>query len=179
MPLDDSHPLWERIALMNFWIERNDNAMRIGYPYFIHNDPANTLGLWRTIKIERGLVHHPSAGVRVPACRALLELGGWGQDECWETLSDTDRDHLHDSGYKCCSADDVAAHRRLLQKFGLSMWTDADRENRRMLTAASNRELRSEFCRGDRDTGCPADQPPPASIVTERGDVPLAGPWPK
>jgi hypothetical protein len=60
---------------------------------------------------------------------------------------------------------------------------DADRESRRMLTAVSNHQLRTEFCRlyareypGDLDTGCPADQPPPATIVTERGDVPLIGP---
>ena len=31
----------------------------------------------------------------------------------------------------------------------------------------------------DRDNGCPADQPPPATIVTEKGDVPLAGSWPR
>jgi hypothetical protein len=40
LPLDDSHPLWERIALMNFWIERNDDAARIGYPFFVYNDPG-------------------------------------------------------------------------------------------------------------------------------------------
>jgi hypothetical protein len=115
-----------------------------------------------------------------------MELGSWGQDECWETLSDSDREHLHDSGYVCCSADDIAKERGQLQKFGMSMWMAADRESRRMLTAVSNRQLRTEFCRlytreypGDRDTGCPADQPPPATIVTERGDVPLIGPWPK
>jgi hypothetical protein len=175
LPLDDSRPLWERIALMNFWIERSDDAARITYPHFIYNDPGGVLSRWRTIKLERGLARHPSPGVRVPACRALLEEGGWGQDECWETLSDADRTHLHDGGAKCCSADDIAAGRRQLQKFGISMWTDADRENRRMLTAASNRQLRTEFCRlyareypGDQDTGCPADQPPPATIAKVR-----------
>jgi hypothetical protein len=46
--------------------------------------------------------------------------------------------------------------------------------------------MRAEFCKlyareypGDADNGCPADQPPPATIVTERGDVPLLGPWPR
>jgi hypothetical protein len=86
LPLDASHPLWERIALMNWWIERSDDAVRVTYPYFMYSDPAQTLSLWRTIKLERGLLRHPSARVRVQACRALLELGA-GQDECWETLS--------------------------------------------------------------------------------------------
>jgi hypothetical protein len=185
LPLDDSHGLWERIALMNFWIERNDDVARIGYPHFHYNDPGGALSLWRTIKLERGLARHRSPGVRVPACRALLEVG-WGQDECWETLSESDRAHLHDSGARCCSADDIAKGRRTLRKFGMSMWMDADREHRRMLTAVSKRQLRTEFCRlyereypGDLDAGCPADQPPPATIVTERGDVPLIGPWPR
>jgi hypothetical protein len=50
----------------------------------------------------------------------------------------------------------------------------------------NNRKMRHEFCRlyaleypGDNDTGCPADLPPPATIVTEKGDVPLSGSWPK
>jgi hypothetical protein len=53
-----------------------------------------------------------------------------------------------------------------------------------MLTAMNNRRIRSEFCRlddleypGDKDTGCPAHLPPPATIVTEAGDVPLFGSW--
>jgi hypothetical protein len=79
LPLDDSHSLWERIALMNFWIERSDDAARIGHPYFVYNDPGGALSLWRTIKLERGLARHPSQSVRVPACRALLQLGGWGR----------------------------------------------------------------------------------------------------
>jgi hypothetical protein len=61
----------------------------------------------------------------------------------------------------------------------------SDREDQRMFTAANNHKLRAEICRlytreypGDRDTGCPADRPAPATIVTER-DVPLIGPWPR
>jgi hypothetical protein len=60
------------------------------------------------------------------------------------------------------------------------------RDERRMLTAVSNRKRRAEFCAlyereypGDRDNACPADQPPPATIVTENGDVPLVGAWPR
>jgi hypothetical protein len=185
LPFDASHPLWERIALMNWWIARSDDEVRVTHPYFTYSDPAQALSRWRTIKLERGLLRHPNSGVRVPACRALLNLG-WGQDECWDTLSDSDREHLHDSGSKCCSADGIATRRLQFQKFGPSMWTEfADREERRMLTTINNPRLRAEFCRlysreypGDQDNGCPADQPPPATIVTDRGDVPLIGPWP-
>lgn len=75
LPLNDSHALWERIALMNWWMPRNDAAARIDFPYFQDNDPGRTLSQWRTIKLERGLVRHPSPGVSVPACRALLLAG--------------------------------------------------------------------------------------------------------
>jgi len=109
LPLNDSQPLWERVALMNWWIASADSSTRITYPYFRYSDPGNALDLWRIVKLERGLARHPSPGVRVPACRELLLLSGLGQDECWETLSDSDRSHLHDSGYFCCSAHDVAS----------------------------------------------------------------------
>ena len=173
---------------MNWWIQRSDTNMRITYPYFRLNDPGSVLSLWRTVKLERGLVRHPSAGVRVPACRQLLELAGWGQDECWELLSDDDRVHLHDSGHFCCSAAEVADWRRKNQERGATWWWQhySDREARRLLTAMNNRQMRGEFCRlyateypGDNDTGCPPDMPAPATIVTQNGDVPLVGSWPK
>jgi hypothetical protein len=117
LPLDESRPFWERVALMNWWIQRSDMDMRITYPYFRLNDPGNTLSLWRIVKLERGFARHPAAGVRVPACRELLELAGWGQDECWEMLSEDDKLHLHDSGF-CCSAAEVAAWRARNQERG-------------------------------------------------------------
>ncbi len=188
LPLDDSKPRWERIALMNWWVPQNDRAARITYPYFRYYDPTGVLSLWRTVKLERGLVLHPSAGVRVPACRELLLLMGWGQDECWEMLSSEDRKHLRDSGYLCCSGSEIAEWRRTNAERGASWWWEhyRDRESRRLLTAMNNRQLRTEFCRryemeypGDGDIGCPADRPPPATIVTEKGDVPLLGDWPR
>jgi hypothetical protein len=188
LPLDDSRPLWERIALMNLWIQRSDTAMRITYPHFLQSDPGGVLSIWRKVKLLRGLLRHPSAGVRVPACRELLVFVGWGQDECWEMLSDEERVHLHDSGYFCCSAMDIAQSRAKDQEWGAAYWWQAytDREHRRLMTTMNNREMRTEFCRhyaleypGDKDTGCPADLPPPASIVTEQGDVRLTGAWPQ
>jgi hypothetical protein len=186
-PLDDSHPLWERIALMNWWIERGDSSADITYPYFRLADPGRALSFWRTVKLARGLVRHPSPGVRVPACRELLMLRGLGQDECWEMLSESERTELSHSGYRWCSAKEIAAARQDMQMGGGSLsWSIyPDQDMRRVLTAVSNRKRRAQFCAlyereypGDHDNGCPADQPPPATIVTERGDVPLLGPWP-
>jgi hypothetical protein len=188
LPLDNTRPLWERIALMNWWIQRSDTGMRITYPYFRHSDPAGALSLWRTVKLERGLVRHPSSGVRIPACRELLQLQGWGQDECWELLSDEDRARLHDGGYRCCSASEVAERRAKLQQIGAEWWWQSysGRDERRLLTTINSHKLRTEFCRlynreypGDSDTGCPPELPPSATIVTENGDVPLRGEWPK
>ncbi len=188
LPLDESRPLWERIALMNWWIERSDHAARITYPFFRYSDTGSTLGIWRTVKLERGLLRHPSPGVQIPACRALLEFEGWGQDECWEALSESDKAHLTDGGNRCCTASEIAVFRSRVQERDASWWwsTYTDREERRLLTAVNNRKLRPEICRlyeseypGDKDTGCPADQPPPATIVNEQGDLPLLGAWPR
>jgi len=58
---------------------------------------------------------------------------------------------------------------------------DADR----VLTTVDSPSLRREFCQKflakfphDTDNGCSADNPFPATIVTENGDVPLVGAWP-
>jgi len=187
MPLDDSHALWERIALMNFWIKGADGGTRITYPYFRLLDPGRALSTWRIVKLQRGLLRHPSAGVRVPACRELLLLGGWGQDECWEMLAGEERVRLHESGYLCCSTSEIASWRTRNEKRETAFWWKnyRDREDRRLLTAINSKRLRPEFCRlyeaeypGDRDTGCPANLTPPATIVTEAGDVELRGAWP-
>ena len=101
---------------MNWWIERGDDAVRITYPYFRYSDPGLALSRWRKVKLERGLARHPSQGVRVPACRELLMLGGWGQDECWDMLSANDKAHLSDGGYHCCTASEIAADKRNPEK---------------------------------------------------------------
>src|SRR5580700_5556658 len=73
---------------------------------------------------------------------------------------------------------------RNIPQLGTAWWWQryTDPEGRRLLTAMNNRQMRAEFCRlynleypGDKDTGCPADLPPPATIVTDQGDVPLNG----
>src|SRR5206468_2052324 len=49
LPLDDSHSLWERIALMNWWLEPEDEMVGMSY-----HDPGGALSLWREVKLERG-----------------------------------------------------------------------------------------------------------------------------
>jgi hypothetical protein len=179
LPLDESHPLWERIALMNWRIEEGA-AARIVHPGFVFNDPVGALTQWRRVKLERGLVRHPSAGIRVPACAALL-WQGLRQDECWDILSPQDKLQLR------FSAADVTKERSKFDSRAVEWWWSSytGREERRLFTAVSNQKLRAEFCRmfeieypGDQDNGCPAGQPPPATIVTAHGDVPLGGAWP-
>jgi hypothetical protein len=186
LPLDDSHSLWERIALMNFSIPASARE-KITYPYFSYIDPGWRLNQWRKVKLWRGLARHPSRAVRIPACRALL-LMSWGQDECWDSLSDEDRGHFYDSGFTCCSAADVENARRDFKSRSAGFWWEhaEEREMRRLLTASSDAELRTESCRrwerqypDDHDNGCPANRPPPATIVTQNGDVPLIGDWPR
>ena len=181
LPLDDSHPFWERVALMSFWIEPRSDT-RITYPEFRYNNLGGALSQWRTIKLERGLVRHPSQAVRVAACRELMSISGWSQDECWDSLTDSDRALVPGGRNK-----GFAVGRPSLQEHGAEFWWThyPDRDIRRIQTAVSDRRLRAEFCKlyardypGDHDNGCPADQPPPATIVTEHGDVPLLGPWP-
>jgi hypothetical protein len=186
LPLDESHPFWERVALMNYRMTLDVGTEQVTSTYFTNNhDPGSALSRWRTLKLMRGLVRHPSPAIRVAACRRLL-VTGYGQDECWESLTEAGRAQLSGSDAFCCAAESVVQRRRAAERDAESWWSNGGRESRRLLTAMSNRRLRAEFCRrwaleypGDQDNGCPADAPPPATMVTERGDVPLTGAWPK
>ena len=106
---------------MNWWIERREGATHTAYPHYRYNDPGDTLGLWRKVKIERGLVRHPSRDVRLEACSELIALSGWGQDECWENLSEQDRAYEWNTSH-CCSASEVAAWRQNFLKFNAPWW---------------------------------------------------------
>jgi len=187
LPLDESHPLWERIALMNWsFPPADDTALRPSWRSFRHNDPGGALDRWRKAKLERGLLRHPSTGVRIAACEMLIQEEG--QDECWETLPDSEKGGLSEDGAILSGASEIATRRRRMRKRGASaLWAEAgDRSGQRLLTTVNDPKLRAEICRlytreypGDPDSGCPADRPPPATIVTEQGDVPLTGPWPR
>ena len=115
------------------------------------------------------------------------------QDECWNALPLADRQKLNRFWNVVPAQTAWEQNRRFerdvdrmwkwaLDSFG---WSSSHIDELRLFTTISNRELRQKFCRqfrerfpDDRDNGCPADQPPPASIVTQDGEVPLPGPWP-
>jgi hypothetical protein len=147
-----------------------------------YHDPGGVLSLWREIKLERGLVRHPSSKVRMAACFALLELNGLGQDECWDALSNSEREQLRSYGLSCCTPDEVATRRLNLVYMNAPQWWNRHPylDERRVSTAVNSHRLRTKLCElweleypDDHDNGCPADWPPPATIVTEQGDVPL------
>lgn len=186
LPLSDLTSFGERFALMNWRILQADPIEKTRFQYWPHWDPAETLSIWRTVKLTRGLLQHSKSSVRVQACRELIAIG-FGQDECWEQLTEEERNELSKLDPHCCTAARIAAVRALNQQRGTDrLWRQATRrEDRQLLTAMSIRHLRTEFCRfyketdpGDQDNGCPADQLPPATHVTDDGDVPLAGTWP-
>ncbi len=183
LPLDDSRPVWERVALLYWWIKPDQETP----PLSIASDPGGALSLWRTVKLQRGLLLHPSLEIRAWACRGLLNRS-LGQDECWDLFTDAERLQIKEQDAKLPPKSELAHRRNEWQMHSAALhwkWSK-EREVRRVLTAINNRRLRIEFCRlyeleypGDRDNACPADRPPPATIVTEAGDVPLVGSWPR
>lgn len=170
-PLTDVAPLWERVALLTWWIE--DDTLDANW--YWSADPARALGWWRTAKLARGLMRHSNPAVRVAACTALVQMGR-GQDECWEELTDSERARLPDMDVQV-----RVNRRRRRDRAAVTEWRNhPEQDERRLFTTVSDREKRAEFCRlylaaypGDADHGCPADRQPPATFVTAAGDVPL------
>jgi len=195
LPLDDSHPFWERYALMNWWVVP---GFKFYFPVEGNSDPRITLYPWRRVKLLRGLLRHPSPDLRLRACQALLDLSR-AQDECWDIFAPDERQKMRSPGQFDSSEERweknrewenraraewrlLFSRRRQYESFRPGYF----RDEARLFTTINNRALRTEFCRlflqefpDDHDNGCPADRPPPATIVTENGDVPLTGPWPQ
>jgi hypothetical protein len=174
LPLDESRPFWERFALLQWWVQP-DRSSGFGHNY---SDPEGVFGKWRRTKVLRGLLRHPDGEVRLAACEELINMGG-AQDECWDSLDAKDRETYFDSW----------SPRRAFERNARGMWDEAistdDADELRLFTTINNRTLRREFCAKfqkryphDSDNGCPADRPPPATIVTKDGDIPLIGEWP-
>ena len=190
-PLDESRPVWERVALLQFWVAR---GYRPSLPARPHLDPSQVLGSWRTIKLMRGLLRHPDPQLRLAACEALLSKTA--QDECYEGLEPAKRTEFGTYYNAVVPAKEWERSRRWLREFarndwewGLGDWrhfgTPDTLDRLKLFTTVNDRKLREEFCEkfqrmfpDDHDNGCPADRPPPATIVTADGDVPLAGAWP-
>jgi hypothetical protein len=171
LPLDDSRPFWERVNLLQYWIQPGWSPEFLGTRHF-------GLGLWRSVKLLRGLLRYPDSRLREAACWQLTEMEQ-GQDEC--------------SRFYLWPPDNWIQNRRWENSRARDEWgwslSQKERpgaiDQLKLLTTVNNQELRQEFCRlflhefpNDHDNGCPADQPPPATIVTVNGDVPLVGDWP-
>ena len=160
LPLDDSHPVWERIALMNLWLP-NDPNFQLTYPHLQQTDPARALDRWRTAKLLRGLLRHPSRDVRVKACWGLVFSG---LDDVQDTLSADEQRAVAEMVGFAYSRDSVAERRKYLRKLGAHrLWrVNTEREDRRFLTTVIDPAVRREACRlymrtypGDTDIGCP------------------------
>lgn len=176
-PLDDSSPVWERVALLQYWAQP---GWTLGFPDgFLqrrYEDPGQALGLWRHAKLLRGLTLHPDARVRMDACGELISME-IPQDECAQRV-----------GLKV-PVRDVEWIKRFSRPW-FEGWLYSKNQllqldQLRLFTTVNDRKLRQEFCEkfqrafpNDHDNGCPAEKPPPATIVTADGDVPLTGAWP-
>ncbi len=178
LPLDDSRPFWERIALLMWWVQPD---WKPGI-WNMRNDPGHVLGGWREVKILRGLLQHPDPKLRTLACSALISFET-GQDECWKQLSPAEQAPDQEA------FDDETHRKQLLESrptSGLLLQVYSDIPDRlRLRTTESNLRFRAEVCRlfrrnypADQDNGCDSGKPLPATMVTKYGDVPLTGQWP-
>jgi hypothetical protein len=191
VPLDESQNLWERFALMNYWMGGGQESTGLNRP-FDRSDPGQKLGWWREAKLLRGLLRHPQPKIRSAACEALIGFSGWEQDECRDVFPEFGRRSDRGTGRV---KDDLETR----NWFGWYLFTvdlpksdprrsigNDDMDMLRFLTTINNPTLRREFCQKflakfthDTDNGCDPRNPLPATIVTENGDVPLIGPWPQ
>jgi hypothetical protein len=190
LPLSDRSPILERFALLNHLPGRG-YARGFGDPY--RSDPGLALSEWRRAKLQRGLLRHPDRRVQLRACEALLFLQ-MAQDECWERFSPEERRTLNHFHNVLDPVREFEANRRFeldpmsRWKMELRQWSwspDGQKSMLRLFTTIRKPSLRAHFCReflklypSDTDNGCPPDRPPPATIVTMDGDVPLTGEWP-
>ncbi len=174
---------------MNYWVD----SERTGYFSMFErmSDPDKTIGPWRKAKLLRGLLRHPQRNVRLAACRELM-LGR--RDECARDLSEIDVAELADAGLsvqfviRAKPPDSDWERDRFDRLIHGVTGTGADRDRvdeLRLSTTIDQPVLRHEFCQKflakfphDTDNGCSPNNPFPATIVTENGDVPLVGPWP-
>jgi hypothetical protein len=189
LPANDSRTLWERFALVQWWVQPGRSP---GFGFDLYADPGNVFGRWREAKVLRGLLRHPDKEVRLVACEDLLHMGR-AQDECWDTLDPSDRQQLNQV-WNVGAPEDYWRQNRGFEKVALQWWDDTLARDRtlygmdelRLFTTIHNPGLRREFCARfqkqfpqDSENGCPADRLPPATVVTQDGDIPLVGEWPK
>jgi hypothetical protein len=181
LPLSDSHPFWERVGLLMWWVRSDWTPAVAHFP----NDPGNVLGRWREVKLLRGLLQHPNHDLRLAACAALLAGEPW-EDECWDQLTSDDQKSLANiEDAQRRHKEQFADRHKAPDMFAMYSANPQDMDRVRLLTTESNASFRREVCQlflkrfpDDHDNGCTPNLPPPATIVTADGDVPLTGPWP-
>jgi hypothetical protein len=182
LPLDASRPFWERVGLLMWQVGPGWSP---GIGDVERNDPGQILGRWRAVKLLRGLLRYPNHELQLTACASLLAREPW-EDECWDRLTAEDQHRLADIGAAHRRHKEAYAQRRTVaEMFAAYSGGASDLDRLRLLTTENNAAFRLGICRlfvkrfpVDHDNGCPADKPPPATIVTEDGDLPLTGPWP-
>lgn len=190
LPLDDSRSLWERFALLQWWVQP-DHSRAFGQT--MYTDPGWAFGRWRMAKVLRGLFRHPNSEVRLAACEDLLHMS-MAQDECWDALAENDRQSLN-RFWNVIPPQDSWNQNRNFERRAAEIWQSTvaqtgsssdDIDELRLFTTINNFQMRRDFCLRfqqrfphDTDNGCPANRPPPATIVTQDGDIPLVGAWPK
>jgi hypothetical protein len=189
-PLDDSRSLWERFALLQWWVQADRSSAFGGDRYA---DPADVFGRWKEAKVLRGLLRPPDRDVRLAACEDLLHMSR-AQDECWNALGPRDRQSLN-KFWHMVPPDESRNQNRDFERYAQKRWDETVGSSKlsfeainelRLFTTINNVRLRREFCAKfqrrfplDTENGCPADRPPSATIVTQDGDIPLIGEWPK
>jgi hypothetical protein len=195
LPLNDDHPLWERIALM-MWHVKPGYSRSFGGGW--HSDPGGALSQWRYFKIRRGLLRHPDRSIRLSACESLLH-SGVAQDECWDSFDEADRSRLN-RFHNVVRPEDAWRRNRDFEQRAERYWAESlsrlrrardefperERDSLRLMTTIRDEKLRRRFCGlyqqnfpADTDHGCPDGQARPATIVTDDGDIPLQGAWPQ
>jgi hypothetical protein len=192
-PLSDSAPFWERVALLMWWVKPDRSP---GFGRLSYTDPGNVLGLWRLIKLMRGLLHHPDLEAKLRGCENLLHRR-MGQDECWDLFSGEQRKLLNRHYNAVPVLEAWEANRRWeqrapgewdgqLRRVRLAPEEPDEMDRLRLFTTVRDQRLREQFCRkflrefpDETEHGCPAGRPRPATVVTADGDVPYPGRWPE
>jgi hypothetical protein len=113
---------------------------------------------------------------------------GRAQDECWDSLDPRDRKSLN-RFWNMVAPEDSWKENRAFEGYASQRWDQiADAapltfhaiDELRLFTTINHLALRRDFCAKfqklfpqDNENGCLADQRPPATMVTQNGDVPL------
>lgn len=184
VPLGDSDPFWERIALMNFDLWGPHDLARTTQVDFHYADPGHALTAWRRLKLLRGLLLHPSSAVRISACREILRQRS-GEDGCWSLLSPAEKSLTSAHGSVCCTEQQFQQNRRDIMEKSAEWWWSIygqDREGARALTSVNIPQRRAEICAlwnkhypHDPDSGCGPDGTLPETRVTQHGDLAVNG----